>query len=514
MTARHLPHGSGDGIRADGKHPKLFLVCQQLEATWWERSRRGPGALAAPWGQCHPLTPALPHTRPRVPAAPRAAPRPAPGSAPPALPLPCPRLCQQLTPSGCRIRPSPAVWTSARAGECCRGWEERSGHRCSRLRGADAGCVASGSATAPGDFPLSYLLLTWKNTLGAASSPAPQAGRWVGKSPQHPWAGGCEGRRRPPPCCPTLPSPPAALAARSARLVFHIADTCTQRGQPRAHTRAALLGANALAAGPEAVVPPCALVAPGWEEQSRLDGLSIATSALPSPGDVRWVQGAARCWGPHGKRAPPVTLPRAALRSLLQLRLCAAVSTTAGAPGAAQNSCPCSPLCLAADSSPMTASCDPEQLEAAATPLQHSARCPWAAGWLWGAPGRDEHHPQDRVHLCPQMGRAAPVPILTMPPASSTQGPGSRPSATSPCPAWQRGQFSQRVCAPFTGGAEGEASLGCMGVRSTSSGFTSLAELQMQVPGDSPQPRLLCTSRQRGGTRCCPPCWPRVLHPA
>lgn len=213
MTARHLPHGSGDGIRADGKHPKLFLVCQQLEATWWERSRRGPGALAAPWGQCHPPAPALPHTRPRVPAAPRAAPRPAPGSAPPALPLPCPRLCQQLTPSGCRIRPSPAVWTSARAGECCRGWEERSGHRCSRLRGADAGCVASGSATAPGDFPLSYLLLTWKNTLGAASSPAPQAGRWVGKSPRHPWAGGCEGRRRPPPVLPHAALPAGRLGS-------------------------------------------------------------------------------------------------------------------------------------------------------------------------------------------------------------------------------------------------------------------------------------------------------------
>lgn len=86
MTARHLPHGSGDAIRADGKHPELFLVCQQLEATWWERSRRGPGVLAAPWGQCHPPAVALPHTQPRVPAVPRAAPCPAPGSAPPALP--------------------------------------------------------------------------------------------------------------------------------------------------------------------------------------------------------------------------------------------------------------------------------------------------------------------------------------------------------------------------------------------------------------------------------------------
>lgn len=229
-----------------------------------------------------------------------------------------------------------------------------------------------------------------------------------------------------PLCCPTLPSPPAALAARSARLVFHTADTCTQRGQPRAHTRAALLGANALAAGPQAVVPPRALLAPGWEEQSRSDVLSVATS----PGDVCWAQGAAGCRGPHGKHAPPLTLPRAAPGSLLQPGLCAAASMTAGAPGAAQNSCPHSPPLpgrrqLSHDSvlRPGAAggSCHPA---AVLSPLPVGC-------WLWGTPGWDQHHPQDRVPLCPQMGRAVPVPILTVPPACSTRGPCSCLSATS-----------------------------------------------------------------------------------
>lgn len=147
----------------------------------WQR--RGDSATLLPWRSLTP-SPVSPLCR-ELPRAQLQA----------QLPQPCPRLCQQLTPSGCRIWPSSEVWRSARAGECCRGWEERSGHRCSRLWGAD---VASNSATAPGDFPLSYLLLTWKNTLGGAPSPAPQAGRWVGKSTRHPWAGGCEGRRRPP----------------------------------------------------------------------------------------------------------------------------------------------------------------------------------------------------------------------------------------------------------------------------------------------------------------------------
>lgn len=132
----------------------------------WQCS--GDSATLLPWRSLTP-SPVSPLCRELPRAQPRAQ-----------LPQPCPRLCQQLTPSGCRIWPSSEVWRSARAGECCRGWEERSGHRCSRLWGAD---VASNSATAPGDFPLSYLLLTWKNTLGGAPSPALQAGRWGGKIP-------------------------------------------------------------------------------------------------------------------------------------------------------------------------------------------------------------------------------------------------------------------------------------------------------------------------------------------
>ena len=76
-----------------------------------------------------------------------------------------------------------------------------------------------------------------------------------------------------PPCSPPrwhTQQPPC-----SAELVFHSADTCGQGGQPWAQTRAPLLGAHTSAAGPAAVVPPSAMVAPDWEAQSRLDGFSI-----------------------------------------------------------------------------------------------------------------------------------------------------------------------------------------------------------------------------------------------
>lgn len=242
-----------------------------------------------------------------------------------------------------------------------------------------------------------------------------------------------------PLCCPTLPSPPAALAARSARLVFHTADTCTQRGQPRAHTRAALLGANALAAGPQAVVPPRALLAPGWEEQSCSDVLSVATS----PGDVCWAQGAAGCRGPHGKRAPPLTLPRAAPGSLLQPGLCAAASMTAGAPGAAQNSCPHSPPLpgrrqLSHDSvlRPGAAggSCHPA---AVLSPLL------WAAGC--GAPRAGISTTPRTVSPCaPRWGELSPSPSS---PCHQPAAHGDHAHASLP-PPWRS---FRGVCAPCAG---------------------------------------------------------------
>lgn len=87
-----------------------------------------------------------------------------------------------------------------------------------------------------------------------------------------------------PSCCPTLPSlqptlvahsPPWWRPALSRGLVFHTVDTCGWQGQPWAQTRVPLPGAHTLAAGPKVVVPRPALVAAGWEAQSRLGGFSI-----------------------------------------------------------------------------------------------------------------------------------------------------------------------------------------------------------------------------------------------
>lgn len=190
----------------------------------------------------------------------------------------------------------------------------------SGIAGDAAGIIAPGHRDlgpqqprhAPGDFPLWCLLVAWEKSLmeepASLGEVLAQMSSEMGgqtRSVLGPAAVGDEAR--PPRCPPCSPSQwHTQRPACSTGLVFHTADMCGQRGQPRAQARAPSVRAHTSAAGPEAVVPPSALVAPGWEAQSRLNGFSITRvgSALGCLIPGMWLfsgcGGAAGCWGPHG----------------------------------------------------------------------------------------------------------------------------------------------------------------------------------------------------------------------
>lgn len=140
--------------------------------------------------------------------------------------------------------------------------------------------AAPPAATAPGDFPLQCLLVSWEKIQPAwrkhwlrwaarwVDKPAASQGRW-------PWRmkPGAGTALRCPPC--SLPQRHTHHSAHSTGLVFHTVDMCDLWGQPWAQTRAPLLEAHTLAAGLEAADPPSALVAAAWEALSCLDGFSI-----------------------------------------------------------------------------------------------------------------------------------------------------------------------------------------------------------------------------------------------
>lgn len=136
--------------------------------------------------------------------------------------------------------------------------------------------------------------------------------------------------------------------AHNTGLVFNTTVTCGWRGQSWIQTRISLLGSHTLASGPEAVVPPSALVTPVWEAQSHLDGFSI-TQVSPALGCLipgMWLS--PRCGGQQGAGTlvGSMSTSHNAEEGSTQVPApahCAAESMTAGVPWAAQNSCPLSP---------------------------------------------------------------------------------------------------------------------------------------------------------------------------